>query len=223
MKELQTETCRHAKGVHGQLEGKITVQPGLRNTTVAICIITTLFPGVIMDMVPMMPLLPFKIDPHRAWLHDFHIPDICVIGTIHKLLTREEMRADPKAIQAIKEEGKGVREQFVWDDDSVMEKSDRLALARRENKVIHVAEVMPIASIKHWESPQKRPYKGRLVFRGDNVRDSWGGAAQFGAWFSIPTNIQAISLALFYGLLSGNVLKAADCTRAFLQAMLLME
>jgi hypothetical protein len=151
IRELQTKTCRHAKGFHGQLEGKITVKPGLRNTTMAICIITTLFPGVIMDMVPMMPVLPFKIDPHRARLHDFHTPDICVIGAIHKLLTREEMRADPKAIQAIKEEGKGVREKFVWDDDSVMEKSDRLALARRENKVIHVAEVMPIASIKHWE------------------------------------------------------------------------
>ena len=43
-----------------------------------------------------------------------------------------------------------------------------------------------------WETPSKRKYKGRLVFRGDQVRDSWGGSAQFGAMFSTPTNIQAI-------------------------------
>lgn len=55
------------------------------------------------------------------------------------------------------------------------------------------------------------------------MKDSWGGAAQFGELFSTPTNIQAINLAIFYGLLAGNCLRAADCTKAYLQAELLTE
>ena len=223
LKELQSRQCKHEKGYHDPLEGSITTKSGYYNMSMAICIVSTLFPSVILDHVPAMPVVPFKLDPHRARLHDFHTPELCVLGAIHKLLSREEMRADPKAVQAVWEEGQGVRAKHVWDDDTVMEKADRIAAARKDGKEIHLAEVMPIASIKHWESPDRRRYKGRLVFRGDQVRDAWGGAAQFGALYSTPTNIQAVNLAVAYGLFHGNKLTAADCTRAFLQAMLLVE
>ncbi|CAK8988698.1 unnamed protein product [Durusdinium trenchii] len=52
---------------------------------------------------------------------------------------------------------------------------------------------------------------------GDDVRDTWGGAARFGEMFATPTNIQAINLAIYYGLLEGNTLRAADCCKAYLQ------
>ena len=101
------------------------------------------------------------------------------MATIHKLLTRDEMRNDPRAIKAIQDEGKGVCEKNVWSDASVMEKSERILLAKQEGKTIYLVEVMPLASIKHWEFPERRKYKGRLVFRGDQIRDTWGGTAQF--------------------------------------------
>jgi hypothetical protein len=123
------------------------------------------------------------------------------MATIHKLLTRDEMRNDPRAIKATQDEGKGVREKNVWSDISVMEKSERITLAKQEGKTIHLAEVMPLASIKHWESPERRKYKGRLVSRGGQVRDTWGGAAQFGEMYLTPTNIQAINLAIYYGII----------------------
>ena len=144
-----------------------------------------------------------------------------VMATIYKLLTRDEMRNDPRAIKAIQDEGKGVREKNVWSDASVMEKSERIPLAKQEGKTIYLAEVMPLASIKYWESPERRKYKGRLVFRGDQVRDTWGGAAQFGEMYLTPTNIQAINLAIYYGILLGYKITTADCTRAFLQALLI--
>ena len=31
-----------------------------------------------------------------------------------------------------------------------------------------------------------------------NVRDTWGGAAQFGAMYSTPTNTQAIHVAVLW-------------------------
>ena len=221
--ELMSKKCTHEKGFHDPLEGSTTTKSGFYNTSMAICLISSLFPSVILERIPAMPTIPFKLDPHRARLQDFHTPDICVLATIHKLLTRDEMRNDPKAIEAVKEEGRGVRAKDVWLDSTVMEKSERIAQAKKEGKTIHVADVMPIASIKHWESPERRKYKGRLVFRGDNVKDTWGAAAQFGALYSSPTNTQAINLAVFYGLLWGHKLTAADCTRAFLQAWLVIK
>lgn len=223
LNELASKKCKHEKGFHDQLEGSLTKKSGLYNMSFAICLVSTLFPGAILDQIPALPVLPFQLDPHRSRLQDYHTPDLCVLATIHKLLTRDEMHSDPKAIQAIKDEGAGVRAKEVWLDSSVMEKSERLALAKSKGKTIHMAEVMPIASIKFWESPDKRKYKGRLVFRGDQVKDTWGGAAQFGAMYSTPTNTQAINLAVYYGLLKGHKLAAADCTRAFLQALLLMD
>ena len=222
-KELMSKQCTHQKGYHDPLEGSTTTKSGFYNNSMAICLVSSLFPSVILERIPAMPTMPFKLDPHRARLQDFHTPDICVLATIHKLLTRDEMRNDPKAIEAVKEEGRGVRAKDVWLDNTVMEKSDRIAKAKREGKTIHIADIMPIASIKHWESPERRKYKGRLVFRGDNVKDTWGAAAQFGALYSAPTNTQAINLAVYYGLLWGNKLTAADCTRAFLQAWLVIE
>ena len=120
-------------------------------------------------------------------------------------------------------EGAGVREKEVWDDSSVIEKSVLLERSRSQNRTIHIAEIMAIASIKNWETPDRRRYKGRLVFRGDQVRDSWGGAAQFGEMYSTPTNIQSINVAIMYGMLVGHALTTADCTRAFLQAFLLTD
>ena len=209
-KELESKKCSHEKGFHDHLEGSITKKSGFYNMSMAICLVSTLFPGRILEQVPACPVMPFRLDPHRARLQDCHTPDVCVLATIHKLRSRDEMRNDSKAIEAIKEEGRGVRAKDVWLDSNVVEKAERLAQAKREGKRIHLAEVMPIASIKHWESMDRRKYKGRLVFRGTQVTDTWGAAAQFGALYSAPTKIQAIDLAVSYVLLKGNKLTAAD-------------
>ena len=148
-KELMSKQCAHQKGYHVPLEGSTTTKSGFYNNSMAICLVSSLFPSVILERIPAMPTMPFKLDPHRTRLQDFHTPDICVLATIHKLLTRDEMRNDPKAIEAIIEEGRGVRAKDVWLDNTVMEKSDRIAKAKREGKTIHIADIMPIASIKH--------------------------------------------------------------------------
>ena len=94
-----------------------------------------------------------------------------------------------------------MRKRGAWDDDDVMEKNDRLEAAKAAGEVIYIAEIMSIASIKHWETPAKRRRKGRIVLRGDDVRDAWGSAAVFGQLYSLPTNVQAINIALSYGML----------------------
>ena len=221
---LSSRRCSHPKGhVHDHVEGSLTVKTGAYNIKMATCILASLFPSVVFSAIPGMPVAPFVPHPHVENDPAFDSSPSVVWALIHKLLTREEMKNDPLAIQAIKDEGLGIRARGVWDDSTVMEKDERLKLARNKGELIHVASVMAIASIKFWESPQKRKHKARVVFRGDAVKDSYGAAARFGELYSTPTNLQSINTAIYYGLLQGHRLRAADCTKAYLQAMLLTE
>lgn len=187
----------------------------------ATCILATLFPGVVFDHVPAMPGMPFVRHAHR----DKHLfepnPSLSVLGAIHKLLTRKEMLQDETAMKAVGGEVADFRKINVWDESAVQERSDRIAQAKREGTDLHVAQLMSIFSIKHWEVPSKRKHKARVVFRGDQIFVPHGGAAQFGQLYSAPTNIQAINLAIFFGMVWGNVIRVADATKAFLQAELM--
>ena len=221
---MASKTCSHAKDhKHDVLEGSITAKSGIYNVEMAVAILTLLFPGVIVDRVPAMPLQPFEQHAHREKEVFVLIPSLPILGTIYKLLTRKQMLSAPDALKAVRDEGEGVRKRGAWDDDDVMEKNDRLEAAKAAGEVIYIAEIMSIASIKHWETPAKRRRKGRIVLRGDDVRDAWGSAAVFGQLYSLPTNVQATNIALFYGMLHGNSIWAADCVKAYLQASLLNQ
>ena len=221
LEELATRTCKHPNGYHDQLEGSLTTKSGFYNISMASCILACLFPGVMFDHVPAMPCTNFVQHPHR----DKHLfdatPSVPTLGAIHKLLSRKEMMNDPIALQRVREEVQDFRRIGVWDDSTVMDRSDRQALAKRNGEDIHLAQLMAICSIKHWEIPSKRKHKARVVFRGDDVVDQYGGAARFGQMCSTPTNIQAVNIAIFYGMVFGHVIRVADATKAFLQALLL--
>ena len=172
LKELSTTVCRHPHGFHGQSQDSLTVKSGFYHVAMATCILATLFPGVIFDQVPVMPVVPCVQHAHRDKHMFVPTPPPTILAASHKLLTRKEMLADPEALKAIADEAKAMREIGVWDDGSVMEKQDRINQARNSNQEIHFADLnlMSIASIKHFEIPWKRRYKGRVVFRGDSVR-----------------------------------------------------
>jgi hypothetical protein len=224
LKELSTKVCKQPQGFHDHLEGSLTVKSGFYNVAMATCILATLYPGVMFDKVPAMPVVPFVQHEHREKYVFESMPSFPVLlATIHKLLTRQEMMADPLALQAVADEAKAMREIGVWADDSVMEKSDRIQQSKQSDEEIHFADLMSIASIKHFEVPWKRKYKGRVVFCGGQVRNQYGGAAKFGQLYSTPTNIQAVNVAILFGLLWNNVIRLADATRAFLQAELLAK
>jgi hypothetical protein len=218
-KELSSKVCKHEKGFHDALEGSLTTKSGFYNVAMATCIVTTLFPGIVVERVPAMPVVPFFQHDHRE-REVLHESSDFVLGAIHKLLTRKEMLNSPDALKAIKEEAVAMRDMKVWDDSTVIEKDKLLSQARAKGSTIHLAELMSICSIKFWEVPSKRRYKGRIVFRGDQVRDQWGGAAKFGSMYSTPTNVQAINIAILFGLMKKHELRVADATKAFLQALL---
>ena len=144
-KELSTKVCKHPQGFHDYLEGSLTVKSDFYNVAMATCILATLYPGVMFDKVPAMPVVPFVQHEHREKYVFESMPSFPVLATIHKLLTRQEMMADPLALQAVADEAKAMREIGVWADDSVMEKSDRIQQSKQSDEEIHFADLMSIA------------------------------------------------------------------------------
>ena len=52
--------------------------------------------------------------------------------------------------------------------------------ARKEGKTVHFASLMDISHLKNSElEPQLQKYKGRVVLRGDTVKDGSGSHAEF--------------------------------------------
>ena len=144
-----------------------------------------------------------------------------VLLAVHKLLTRKEMLGMPKALEAVRAEGEGLVRAETWLLNSVVEKVDLIATAKENNQVIHLADLMTIASIKHAElDPSKQKMKGRIVFRGDAAKDQDGSLAVFQELSSSPSTINGINTNLAYGMLPGHASEQADALQAYVQCVL---
>ena len=80
---------------------------------------------------------------------------------------------------------------------------------------------MGICSIKFAElDSAHQKYKGRICFRGDNVRDEDGAVAIFQELSANPTSVHSANSNLAYGCLPGNKTTQADAIRAYVQSLL---
>ena len=69
----------------------------------------------------------------------------------------KEVNNNPKAQQAILEEGEKLLKQGVWDVNSVREKRDVIRDAMRLKKKVHFARISPICSEKGSGLPEGDP------------------------------------------------------------------
>ena len=89
-------------------------------------------------------------------------------------LTKTQWSKDEKAIKAIKAEAEGLRANGTWDDSTVMPVTKLRKRARAKGEDTKIAEVLTLAGIKHHElSPEYHKYKGRIVYRGDVIKDQF--------------------------------------------------
>ena len=135
--------------------------------------------------------------------------------TVTKLLDRAQWKDDSKAIEAVRLEGRKLVEAGTWDEGSVIEKDDLIAQAKKSGQRIHLGQLMTICSIKFAElSEEHHKHKGRVVFRGDIVRDEYGAVAVFQMLSAQPTSIAAANANISYGCLPGNKTTQADAVQA---------
>ena len=137
---------------------------------------------------------------------------------VHKLLDRKDW--DFEARKAVRAEADALVKENTWILDEVYEKDDFKAWARTQNKTYHFGDLMPICSIKHAESVERRKHKGRIVFRGDSVKDQYDMAAAFQDLSASPTTIHTANSTIAYGCVPGHTVSTADAIRAYVQSTL---
>ena len=137
---------------------------------------------------------------------------------VHKLLDRKEW--DAEARKAIRAEADALVQEGTWLLETVTEKDELLDWAKSQPNTVHFGELMPICSIKHFESAEKRKHKGRIVFRGDCVKDQYNLAAAFQDLSASPTTIQIAGNIIAYGSIPGHKITQADAIRAYVQSKL---
>ena len=68
----------------------------------------------------------------------------------------------------------------AWNLTKVKNKTEVIAKARKEGKTVHFASSMDLCHLKNSElEPRFQKYKGRVVLRGDIVKDDSGSCAVF--------------------------------------------
>ena len=171
------------------------------------------------DFVPS-PFVPSStLEPTGVSLEQLqrHI----VPAAVTKLLDRREMMSNERALEAVRAEFDALVKAGTWDMHSVREKDAIAHEARSNGSKVHLAQIMPICSIKYWElSADKHKYKGRVCFRGDCVRDEVGSAAVFQELSASPTNIVDTNVTIAYGLIGDHCISCADAVRAYIQSVL---
>ena len=79
---------------------------------------------------------------------------------------------------------------------------------------------MTILSVKHWETPELRRLKARIVFRGDDIRDPDNNIAVLQEAKVNPSGLAGINANLAYGCMKGNCTTQSDVVRAYTQSIL---
>ena len=142
-------------------------------------------------------------------------------GMVTRLLDRAETLSNPKALEAIRKEAKGLLSKGTWDLRTVMEKSELIKAAKRAGNRLHIGSLMTICSEKYAEMEQAlRVLKGRVVYRGDCARDQDGRAALYQNLTASPTSIAAANANIAYGRVPGHKTSSADAVKAYVQALL---
>ena len=96
-----------------------------------------------------------------------------------------------------------------------------MSQAKKSGIKIHLGQLMSISSKKFAELAEHlRVLKGRIVFRGDIVKDQDGAAAVFQDLSASPTSIAGINNNLAYGQVPGHKTTTADAVKAYVQSML---
>jgi len=102
-------------------------------------------------------------------------------GLVHTPIPMKQALNIPAAKAAVDAEWHKLEvTQQAWDKSTVMSKKDVIANAVKKGKKVYFGSLMDLCHEKHSELEKHlRKYKGRVVFRGDQVRDESGFFAVF--------------------------------------------
>lgn len=155
--------------------------------------------------------------PKRAF---HHIPSVSSWShaCVTRNLTRAEWTRGERGLQAVRAEAAGLRA------NRVTRASLRFIISSHKQSTgveVKIASLLTLCGIKYWEcDSSQRKFKGRIVYRGDLVRNEDDQIMLFENIATSPTGLTALNVTLFFGMMQGHSISCGDAVQAFLQAPL---
>ena len=101
-------------------------------------------------------------------------------NVVHKFIPMPQAMKIPDARAAVDKEWKKVETIPAWDVEESQEQEGGYSGSTKRQKRAHFASLMDICHLKNAElEPKLQKYKGRVVLRGDIVKDDSGACAVF--------------------------------------------
>ena len=135
---------------------------------------------------------------------------------VHKFIPMPQAIKIPDAKAAVDKEWKKLETIPAWKLERVRNKKEVILEAHRDSNKVHFASLMDICHLKNEESERKlQKKKGRVVLRGDIVKDESGACAVFieqGSFASQMTAAKVMDVIARFADCDG---QAADAVSAY--------
>ena len=159
-------------------------------------------------------------EPHH---HEDHIAgkgenSLQHYNLVHKFIPMPQAMKIPAAKAAVDKEWEKLEKISAWNLMKVRSKKQVIDEARTSGATVHFASLMDICHLKSAELEAKhQKYKGRVVLRGDIVKDNSGSYAVFTEQGSSASQMTAAKIMDIISRLPGCDGQAADAVSAYTQ------
>ena len=139
------------------------------------------------------------------------------MAMVHTPVKDWQKREDAR--KAVDKEWDKLADKKAWILESVREYEDVSKEATSKGKTVHFGDLMRLCHVKHSELAEKyHSFKGRVVFRGDNVRDESGHLAVFSEQGTSASHLAAAKFLDAIARMPENDGQDSDATGAYTQA-----
>ena len=137
---------------------------------------------------------------------------------VHKFIPMPQAVKIPAAKAAVDKEWEKLAKISAWNLTKVKSKKKVIDEARMSSATVHLASLMDICHLNKAELEAKhQKYKGRVVLRGDIVKDDSGSYAVFTEQGSSASQMTAAKIMDIISRLPGCAGQAADAVSAYTQ------
>ena len=137
---------------------------------------------------------------------------------VHKFIPMPQAVKIPAAKAAVDKEWEKLEKFSAWNLTKVGNRNEVIEEARTSGARVHFASLMDICHLKNAELEAKhQKYKGRVVLRGDIVKDDSGSHAVFTEQGSSASQMTAAKIMDIISRLPGCDGQAADAVSAYTQ------
>ena len=139
-------------------------------------------------------------------------------NSVHKFILVPQTMKIPAAKAAVDKEWEKLEKISAWNLTKVRSKKEVIDEARTSGAKVHFASLMDICHLKNTELEAKhQKYQGRVVLRGDIVKDDSGSSAVFTEQGSSASQMTAAKIMDIISRLPGCDGQAADAVSAYTQ------